>query len=564
MEESSKKRGRASPCMIGPCTCSCSRATTCSCGYFGTSFNDLVTPHFEELSSRFPDFRKAWKEVEDSRRNAKQNGGSSSLAASLTHSFSAALTKALLHVYFNVSLPLVPDNHLCPPVPNRFFYVRWIQTDLMPLITPNATNSQPPCFVDLPLLSGIMLDIGTGATCIYPLLFAASQRQGNHQHTQYLRAFFATEVDIESVNLARHNVQGNPILEPMVKVVHVPLSSKQQQNHHESPNGPLRCSIDHLPPDARSIDVCMTNPPFYNSEDASEMSQMRVDGRQRTAMTVSEGSYPNGEVGFVFDVFCDSFQMFLSVSHPQASFDTSLLTTTGVPSTVPPPSWCSSMIGKKSSWTALKNAIEQILGYSHVQSTEFGPGHMTRWFVAWTFLKPHIRSPLAHHDSWSFNVDPWLVSLDEIQLLNEVSSRLHVYCQDTVQGRQLMIRWDEQQRIALIQEQEAALNSSLWFGDDALPQRLQQFLRDHGSPEQRRILLPIEGHFQIEVSIRLINDHSVAVTAQAFSHTRYGKLTVEKLKQQMEGEICRTNRKWRRKNQRIQTNVQTSEPMVLS
>ena len=553
-----KKRGRSSPPSVtkGPRACHCSRPAICSCGYFGVSFNALITPDFEELSSQFPDFRKAWKEVEESRQSAKQRGGSSSLAASLTHSFSAALTKALLHLYFHISLPKIPDNHLCPPVPNRFFYVRWIQTELLPLIAPNNIQDAP-CFVNVPeQLSGTMLDIGTGASCIYPLLFAASHQQGSHHNKQYLRAFFATEIDPESIDLARQNVQGNPAFLSIVHIVQVPLVSEQPQHHY----GPLQCSLDHLPPDARSVDACMTNPPFYDSENPNEMTQMRADGRQRTAMTVSEGSYLGGEVGFVFDVLFDSLWAYLSSS------DSPSYLNNGPHLPIQPPRWCSSMIGKKTSWTTLKNAMEQLLGYSHVRSTEFDPGHMTRWFLAWTFLRPHIRSPLAHADSWSFHVDLASVGFNnENQLLNEISSRVHVYCEESVQGRQLMIRWNEQQRIAVIEEQQEALISSVWFGDDTLPHRLQQILKDHVSPEQRRGFLPQEGHFLIEVSIRTINERSVTVTAHAFSHTRYGKMTVEKLKQQMEGEVCRTNRKWRRKLQRSQANNEDAgESMVLS
>ncbi|GAX14265.1 methyltransferase [Fistulifera solaris] len=546
-----RKRGRASPPSVteGPQACLCSRPATCSCGYFGVLFNSLVTPDFEELASQFPDFRKAWKEVENARRNAKQRGESTSLVASLTHSFSAALTKALLHVHFHVSLPRIPVNHLCPPVPNRFFYIRWIQTELLPLLVPVSYRTSP--FMSMQdQLSGIMLDIGTGASCIYPLLFAASHQQGHHRHKPYLRAFFATEIDPESVDLARQNAQGNPELTPFVHIVQV--SMDQARDHC----GPLQCSLAHLPPEARLVDVCITNPPFYDSENPSEMSQMRADGRHRTAMTVSEGSYPGGEMGFVLDILCDSIRAYLS----------SLLSfaNAGAPASVPPPKWCSSMIGKKSSWTTLKNALEQLLGFSHVQSTEFGPGHMTRWFLAWTFLRPHIRSPLAHTDFWSFNVDVGGLNLNNQQQISEIASRVQAYCEGGVQGRQLMIRWNAERNIAIIEEQHEALNSSAWFGDDTLPPRLQQIVHDHFSPEQRRSLLPFEGHFQIEVSIRCISERSVAVTAQAFSHTRYGRMTVEKLKQQMEGEICQTNRKWRRKHQRKRAVEQDGEAMNLS
>ena len=71
------------------------------------------------------------------------------------------------------------------------------------------------------------------------------------------------------------------------------------------------------------------------------------------------------------------------------------------------------------------------------------------------------------------------------------------------------------------------------------------------SPAQRNTFLPDQGHFQIVILIQpMETTAAVQVTARGYIHTRYGKAKVQKMKQQMPGEIGRTNRKWRRKLQR--------------
>lgn len=65
----------------------------------------------------------------------------------------------------------MPLDHLCPPVPNRFNYIHWIE-ELLALQpkTPAATTTSWKN--EGRRVVGI--DIGTGASCIYPLLGVAS------------------------------------------------------------------------------------------------------------------------------------------------------------------------------------------------------------------------------------------------------------------------------------------------------------------------------------------------------------------------------------------------------
>jgi 23S rRNA (adenine1618-N6)-methyltransferase len=67
------------------------------------------------------------------------------------------LTKTLLSLDFGLKIVL-PDDRLCPPVPNRHNYILWLK-DLLDTSTYEPQRRQK-----------VGLDIGTGASCIYPLL----------------------------------------------------------------------------------------------------------------------------------------------------------------------------------------------------------------------------------------------------------------------------------------------------------------------------------------------------------------------------------------------------------
>lgn len=77
-----------------------------------------------------------------------------------------ALTTLLLKRDFHLTWSL-PIDHLCPPLPQRLNYIHWI-ADLLgvPFTWPRAANAAASTIVGL--------DIGTGASAIFPLLGQSS------------------------------------------------------------------------------------------------------------------------------------------------------------------------------------------------------------------------------------------------------------------------------------------------------------------------------------------------------------------------------------------------------
>lgn len=118
-----------------------------------------------------------------------------------TNIHNRALSKILLKHDFNLIVNL-DNNHLCPPIPNRLNYLCWLSD----FVSNNTRNIH-------------VLDIGVGATCIYPLL---GVRMFNW-------IFTGSEIDHESTLLARENVSLNNLAE-MIRIVEVPNSWSAQRH----------------------------------------------------------------------------------------------------------------------------------------------------------------------------------------------------------------------------------------------------------------------------------------------------------------------------------------------
>ncbi|CAN0401944.1 unnamed protein product [Ectocarpus sp. 12 AP-2014] len=122
------------------------------------------------------------------------------------------LTRVMLRHDFGLREWDAPLDRLCPPVANRLNYVCWL-SDLMKLSPPSVSagrhSSSPENAsgeegggggmdsAQRNLLLGV--DVGTGASCIYPLLGARVAGW----------SFLATEIDPVSAEWAEKNVRSN-------------------------------------------------------------------------------------------------------------------------------------------------------------------------------------------------------------------------------------------------------------------------------------------------------------------------------------------------------------------
>ncbi|XP_034271848.1 RNA N6-adenosine-methyltransferase METTL16 isoform X1 [Pantherophis guttatus] len=239
-----------------------------------------------------------------------------------------ALTCTLLKEDFGLQID-IPLERLIPTVPLRLNYIHWVED----LIAQQDTATKGS------VTWGI--DIGTGASCIYPLL-------GATLNGWY---FIATEVDDVCFSYAKKNVEQNN-LSDLIKVVKVPQKT---------------LLLDALEEESEVIyDFCMCNPPFFANQLEAKGVNSRNPRRPPPSSVntggITEIMAEGGELEFVKRIIHDSLQLKKRLR------------------------WYSCMLGKKCSLAPLKEEL-RIHGVPKVTHTEFCQGRTMRWALAWSFYE---------------------------------------------------------------------------------------------------------------------------------------------------------------------------------
>ncbi|XP_069495116.1 RNA N6-adenosine-methyltransferase METTL16 [Ambystoma mexicanum] len=236
-----------------------------------------------------------------------------------------ALTCTLLKEDFGLVID-IPVERLIPTVPLRLNYIHWVED----LIGHHDSDVQT-------VRRGI--DIGTGASCIYPLL-------GSTLNGWF---FLATEVDDMCFNYAKKNVEQNN-LSDLIKVVKVPQKT---------------LLMDALKEESEiTYDFCMCNPPFFANQLEAKGENSRNPRRPPPSSIntggVTEIMAEGGELEFVKRIIHDSLQLKRRLR------------------------WYSCMLGKKCTLSPLKEEL-RLQRVPKVAHTEFYQGRTMRWALAWSF-----------------------------------------------------------------------------------------------------------------------------------------------------------------------------------
>ena len=233
----------------------------------------------------------------------------------------------------------LPVNKLTPTLPLRLNYILWIE-DL----------------VDFAGLSTnvVGIDIGTGASCIYPLLAVR-----NNTHWK----MFALELDIVNFNHAHQNIDINNLQNQITLVLQHQNESKIFQALFEKENN--------------KFSFCMCNPPFFKSEKDALHGKNRTGKRKAPKSLVvgspSELVCDGGEYEFVKKIIDESL---------------SLQDTIHI---------YSSMLGHKSNVVELISYLKK-QNIKNFTSTVFTQtGRTMRWGLAWTFSKDFQLSTFKDH-----------------------------------------------------------------------------------------------------------------------------------------------------------------------
>ncbi len=232
------------------------------------------------------------------------------------------LNKAILKTYYKINFWEFPDENLCPPIPGRVDYIHYL-ADLIK----GETNVK-------------VLDIGTGATCIYPLLGTAV----------YNWSFVAIDVDQKSLEIAEKNIKEND------------LRDKIELRYQKDSSNVLKGVINK--DDVFTLTMC--NPPFYASPEEARGANKRKSRNlgntviRNFAGVDNELWYKGGEKAFLHNY------LYQSSLFPKSSL------------------WFTSLVSKKENVKSLETSGKK-LGVTKFKIIQMNQGNKVTRIVCWQF-----------------------------------------------------------------------------------------------------------------------------------------------------------------------------------
>lgn len=238
-----------------------------------------------------------------------------------------ALNTALLKSEYGIVWEM-PENNLCPPIPGRLDYLLHV-ADLL-------GKSEVK-----------LLDIGTGANLIYPIL-ATSHLKWN---------CVGSEVDSDAIKHAQTIIDKNPSLK------NTELRFQKFRNS----------IFNHIIKEDDNFDVVICNPPFFkNAQDAHAKNQRKVKNlnlKESDSLNFGGQSnelwYKGGEEAFVKKMAAESVEFKNQVN------------------------WFTSIVSQKENLSSIKRAIKKT-NPTDIKVIDMELGNKISRFVAWTFREENI------------------------------------------------------------------------------------------------------------------------------------------------------------------------------
>ncbi|BBP01981.1 23S rRNA (adenine(1618)-N(6))-methyltransferase RlmF [Sulfuriferula nivalis] len=248
-----------------------------------------------------------------------------------------ALNRALLHDSYGIKDWNIPQHNLCPPIPGRADYVH----NLADLLAASNLGVIPK--------TAQVLDIGTGANCIYPLI----------GHSEYGWDFVASDINADSLANAEAILLANS-----AHAQHIQLRLQSDAS----------AIFTGIIGDDEWFDLTMCNPPFHASP-----TEARA-GSQRKWQNLGKSNKQNepalnfggkdaelwcagGEQGFIQRMIAESAQI------PTRCY------------------WFTTLVSKSATLPSIYTALKQVNVQTH-KTINMHQGQKQSRLVAWTFLNP--------------------------------------------------------------------------------------------------------------------------------------------------------------------------------
>ncbi len=252
-----------------------------------------------------------------------------------------SLNLALLKKDYQIDDWEIPQGFLCPPIPGRVDYIHYL-ADLL-------NGTQLSC--EQAKLPVTVLDIGTGASCIYPIL---GQREYNWN-------FVATDIDKISIKFANKNIQNNNSL-----------------SHHV--NCRLQANADHIftgiIQENEFYHLTMCNPPFHKSlAEASQGTQQKWQKLNKSAKQAKPKDTSNLNFGGQkAELWCKGGELaFIRKMIKESKyFQKQVL-------------WFTCLVSKKDNLSQIKLSLKKAK-VSDIKVIKMAQGQKISRFIAWSYL----------------------------------------------------------------------------------------------------------------------------------------------------------------------------------
>jgi 23S rRNA (adenine1618-N6)-methyltransferase len=241
-----------------------------------------------------------------------------------------ALNQALLKHYYGVAIWDIPKNYLCPPIPGRADYVHYL-ADLLAESVPQLSGEKVR-----------LLDIGTGANLVYPLIAAHA----------YGWQCVGVDIDAKALRNAQQIIEGNGLQQQ--------ISLRQQPDPASIFKGVI------LPGEQFTLTLC--NPPFHASAaEAQAGTQRKWRGLgKKPPQALNFGGQSNelfcagGEAAFLSTMISESRQ-----------FGKHCV-------------WFTTLVSKASNLPLVYRELKKVQAVT-VKTVDMAQGQKQSRFVAWTF-----------------------------------------------------------------------------------------------------------------------------------------------------------------------------------
>jgi 23S rRNA (adenine1618-N6)-methyltransferase len=257
-----------------------------------------------------------------------------------------ALNQALLKHHYHIKQWDIPTGYLCPPIPGRVDYIHYL-ADLLSATLPTTLT------MDKTKVS--VLDIGTGASCIYPIL---GQRE-------YQWQFTASDIDPTSIIAAKHNISADIQLKKSIVF-------RSQPNAAQIFKGVVQ--------ENDRFELTLCNPPFHRSlAEATKGSTRKVKNLAANKKGEKIGLSANKTVPLNFggqnaELWCQGGELSFinNMIKESKNIKNQVL-------------WFTCLVSKKDHLSQLKLSLKKA-NAKQVKVVDMAQGQKISRFIAWSFL----------------------------------------------------------------------------------------------------------------------------------------------------------------------------------